>query len=96
MKKYQDRHLRKINNAINVAYLTTAILWGVATCTFNGDRSDLKKELDAGKISHEQYISKCSEFSDKEESFFKDLAIGLGVIFASDVAFELYTRDKEL
>lgn len=96
MNKYQDRHLQKINNAINIAYLTTAILWGVATCSFTLDRKELNQDYASGEISKEEFLQQSKEFSLKEESFFKDLAISLGVIFTSDVSFELLTRDKEL
>ena len=96
MKKYQNRHLRKINNAINVAYLTTAILSVWAGCALYAERMDLQESYNLGEISKQVFLAQSQAFSAKEEAVFKDIANALGCIFASDVAFEILTRDREL
>ena len=50
MKRYRDRIPRRIAKVVNIAYLTTAILWGLATVGFTAKRENLKEEYNANKI----------------------------------------------
>ena len=56
MKKYKDRYLRKISNSISVAYLFIAILWGIATFSFQNAREELNEDFMEGEISKEEYL----------------------------------------
>ncbi len=96
MKKYKDRYLRKIARAINIAYLSTAIFCGYATFTLLEERNDLKQSYNENEISYEEFMEKSFEATEREEDVFKMIAIGFGVIVASDIAFELGTRNKDL
>ena len=95
MKKYKYRYLKTISAVINIAYLTTAISWGIASCSFNSDKSNLKNSYSSDKISHEEFLAKSQEFTDKEEKIFKHIANGFVLVFATDVAFAIITNDKE-
>ena len=95
MKKYKNRYLRKISNAINIAYLSTAILWGYATYYFCEDWEELKQDYLYGEISQEEYLSESKKFTEKEEEVFKMLSIGFGSIFTSDVLFTIFFDEKE-
>lgn len=96
MKKYKDRFLRKISKAINVAYLFVAILWGLATCTFLKDRAELKDDFNSGELTHEEFIQKGMEFSQKEERVFGLLTTAFAVNTVADIAFCFSTKGKDL
>ena len=95
MKKYKDRYLRKISNSIRVAYLFIAILWGIATFSFQNEREELDEDFIEGEISKKEYLQECMKFSEDEENLFKTLFTYLGVVAVSDVVFSLLTKDKE-
>ena len=96
MKKYKDRFLRKISNAINVAYLFVAILWGLSTYIFSNDRAELKVDFETGEMTHEEFIDKSKEFSQKEEKMFGFLFSALAINTASDMALYFGTKGKDL
>ena len=85
MKKYKDRIIRKVSKAINIAYLSTAILWGSATIGFSIQRDYLKDKYTNNEITHEEYLDKSMEFSDKEQFIFKSLTTSLVTTFLADL-----------
>ena len=95
MKKYNDRHLRKISHAITIAYLLFAILWGISAYSFYTDRKELKEDYSQGEISREEFLKQSMDFSEKEEKVFKSLFIGFSSVTAGDIAFAFLTKDKE-
>ena len=95
MKSYKYRNWRKISKIVSIAYLTTAICWGIAGCGYHIQREQLKDEYRDGDISHQQYITKSREFGEKEENIFKCLGIGFGLTFATDMACMIAGKDKE-
>lgn len=95
MKKFKDRYLRKLSHVFDVAYLFTAIIWGIATFSFQNDRADLKEEYNLGEISKEEYLDESMKFSQKEEDFFKGLFVSLSTITVADLAFQFATKDKD-
>ena len=74
MKKYKHRHLKTINRAITVAYLITAIAWGVCACNFNENRNELKQQYIAEEITKEEFLKLSHEKTLKEEKIFNGLA----------------------
>ena len=86
MKKYRDRITRRIAKVVNVAYLTTAILWGLATIGFAVQRENVKEEYIANKISRDEYLETCMQFTEKEEIVFKVLTMSFVATFVVDVA----------
>lgn len=95
MRKYSKRHLRRISKIINIAYLTTAILWGLSTCSSNSHRQELKNEYTNGEVSKENYIAQSMKFSEEEENLFKAIGIGFGITFVSDVILTMVGGDDE-
>ena len=95
MKKYKNRHIRRIVKGIKIAYLSSAILWGLATCSFSSDRTELKEDYSNGEISKEEYITQGKQFTEDEETVFKAIAIGFGITFVSDVVLTLAGGDDE-
>ena len=95
MKKYKHRHLKTINKAITVAYLITAIAWGVCACNFNENRNELKQQYIAEEITKEEFLKLSHEKTLKEEKIFNGLAIGFCSTFAIDIAFNIATMGKE-
>lgn len=96
MKQYKNRYLRKISNAINVAYLSTAILWGFATFNFSNGRAQLNKTYSNGELSREEYLAESMKFTEQEKDVFSKLSLGLLVTFGCDVTMLAATFDKEL
>lgn len=95
MKKYKNRHIRRIVKGIKIAYLTTSILWGLSTCSSNSHRQELKNEYANGEVSKENYIAQSMKFSEKEENLFKAIGIGFGITFVSDVILTMVGGDDE-
>ena len=95
MKKYKYRYLRKISTTIRIAYLTTAILWGIATYKFCDRREQLKKDYNSKEITHKEYIEQGIKFSKQEEMVFKQLSATLGLIFIGDCTFGAFEEGRE-
>ena len=95
MKKYKDRYLKKISAGITIAYLSSAIICGAIGCTSSIKKDNLKEKYLDGDISHEYYISKVTEFNDREEKIFRFLGIGFGLTFITDVSFGIASINKE-
>ena len=96
MKKYKDRHLRKISHVIGVAYLIIAILWGVSTFHFTKQREALKENFDSGEIELDEFLEESMKFSEKEEKMFGLLYCSLAVNTISDFALYFGTKGKDL
>lgn len=95
MKKYKDRFLRGVSKVIGIVYLSSTILWGGSCCAFSADRAQAREDFDDGKISHEVYLLKCQEMSEREESVLKTIAIVFGSSFVVDVTIGIVESERE-
>lgn len=95
MNKYKDRHLKRMIKAVNIAYLTTAILWGTATLGFSIERQNLKEDYSNNEITREEFLEKSMEFTDTEEIVFGTLTMALSTIFLTDLALKFPEIESE-
>ena len=95
MKKYKNIILKKISTALNIAYITTVVLWSTATFSFSLQRQDLKEDYKNNELTREEYLEKCKEFSQKEEGVFKTLTATLMGTFATDCVVSFVENEQE-
>lgn len=95
MKKYSNRTYRGFSKGLTIAYLTTAILWGVSCCAFGVQRAEIKDDYSDGHLSHESYIYKLRELGKKEDVVLKTIGGAFGVTFVTDVITNISGAERE-